>query len=54
MAEIRPLTTDLLQAQAVAAAEQGIPLAEACAHIAHDPKLAKAFADAYEACGEVA
>ena len=44
-----PLTTDLLKAMAREAAEQGIPLEEAAAHLAHAPKLYEAFAEAYGA-----
>ncbi len=47
--QIRELTSEALQAQARAAAEQCIPLEEACQHIAHDAGLAHKFAAAYEA-----
>lgn len=50
MAEaIRPLTTEALRASARAAAEQGIPLEEARAHLAHDPALRAQFDQAYKA-----
>lgn len=44
---IRPLTLEALHAQARHAAEQGIPLEEACAHLAHDAALSGAFTKAY-------
>lgn len=48
MAEaIRPLTPEALRASACAAAEQGIPLEEARAHLAHDPALRAQFDKAY-------
>lgn len=50
MAEaIRPLTPEALRASARAAAEQGIPLEEARAHLAHDPVLRAQFDRAYDA-----
>ena len=50
MAEaIRPLTAEALRSSARAAAEQGIPLEEARAHLVHDPVLRAHFDRAYEA-----
>lgn len=50
MAEaIRPLTLEALRASARAAAEQGIPLEEARAHLEHDPVLRAQFDLAYDA-----
>ena len=50
MAEaIRPLTAEALRSSARAAAEQGIPLEEARAHLAHEPALRAMFDKAYEA-----
>lgn len=49
MAEaIRPLTPEALRASACAAAEQGIPLEEARAHLVHEPELRAKFDRAYE------
>lgn len=50
MAEaIRPLTIEALRASARSAAEQGIPLEEAHAHLAHEPALRAQFDRAYDA-----
>lgn len=50
MAEvIRPLTLEVLRASARAAAEQGISLEEARAHLEHDPVLRAQFDRAYDA-----
>lgn len=50
MAEaIRPLTLEALRASARSAAEQGIPLEEAHAHLAHEPALRLQFDRAYDA-----
>lgn len=50
MAEvIRPLTIEALRVSARAAAEQGIPLEEARAHLEHDPVLRAQFDLAYDA-----
>jgi hypothetical protein len=46
---IFPLTTAVLQQQAREAAEQGIPLEEAHAHLAHDSKLREQFDGFYAA-----
>lgn len=47
-----PLTPALLQAMAREAAEQGIPLDEAAAHLAHAPDLCEVFAVAYRAAAQ--
>lgn len=47
--QIRPLTPEALRASARAAAEQGIPLDEAHAHLAHEPALREQFEAAYTA-----
>lgn len=52
MNHIREFTTADLQAMAREAAEQGIPLDEAAAHLVHAPKLYEAFAEAYRAVAQ--
>lgn len=47
--QIRPLSEEALRASARAAAEQGIPLDEAHAHLAHEPALREQFEAAYTA-----
>jgi len=47
--QIRPLTPEALRASARAAAQQGIPLDEAHAHLAHEPALREQFEAAYTA-----
>lgn len=46
---IFPLTTAVLEQQAREAAEQGIPLDEAHAHLAHDSTLREQFDGFYRA-----
>lgn len=46
---IFPLTTAVLQQQAREAAEQGVPLPEAHAHLAHDSTLREQFDGFYRA-----
>lgn len=46
---IRILTLEALRSSARSAAEQGIPLEEARAHLAHEPALRVQFDRAYDA-----